>query len=30
LEGALPKLIETVATAGLFSDPRVTEVTYRK
>ena len=30
LEAELPGLIEAAAGAGLFSDPRVTEVTYRK
>ena len=30
LEAAVPKLIEAVAAEGRFSEPRVTEVTYRK
>lgn len=30
LEGALPALIEAVASAGLFAEPRATVVTYRK
>lgn len=30
LEAALPGLIEAVAAEGRFSDPRVTEITYRK
>lgn len=30
LEGGLPGLIEAVAGEGLFNEPRVTEITYRK
>lgn len=30
LTGELPELIETAASEGLFNDPRITEVTYRK
>ncbi len=30
LEGELPGLIEAVAGEGLFNEPRVTEITYRK
>ena len=30
LEGELPGLIEAAASAGLFNEPRITEVTYRK
>src|SRR5690606_35241572 len=30
LEAVMPKLIQAVAAEGRFSEPRVTEVTYRK
>ena len=30
LESALPELIQAAASAGLFNEPRITEVTYRK
>ncbi len=30
LESAMPSLIEAVAGEGLFNDPRITEITYRK
>jgi len=30
LEGELPGLVEAAAGAGLFNEPRITEVTYRK
>ncbi|QOC21487.1 type I-U CRISPR-associated protein Cas7 [Wenzhouxiangella sp. AB-CW3] len=30
LEGELPGLIDTAAERGLFNDPRITELTYRK
>ena len=30
LEQAMPRLIEEAASAGLFNEPRITEITYRK
>ncbi|MGC9458126.1 MAG: type I-G CRISPR-associated RAMP protein Csb1/Cas7g [Halothiobacillaceae bacterium] len=30
LEQAMPKLVEEAASAGLFNEPRITEITYRK
>lgn len=30
LENTLPGLIQSAASAGLFNDPRITEITYRK
>ncbi|MGC9458025.1 MAG: type I-G CRISPR-associated RAMP protein Csb1/Cas7g [Halothiobacillaceae bacterium] len=30
LEQAMPKLVEQAASAGLFNEPRITEITYRK